>query len=167
MKEDRGELPMVYLKPAELHMTDRPVVVSTVLGSCVSVTMFHPRSKVGAICHGLLPRCGAGGRQEQFKFVDSSIRRMLACFDDLRIDRGEIEVKVFGGAEMHGVIRAKRLQASVGRQNVETAIGMIHEEGLRIITSDTGGSRGRKILFFTHTGNVLLKRLRGKAGGSG
>lgn len=32
-------------------------------------------------------------------------------------------------------------------------------EGLTLITRDVGGIQGRKIFFYTHTGEVLLKRL--------
>ena len=59
--------------------------MTTVLGSCVSVTMFNRTRKVGAICHGLMPERGEmrrSGRDngDGFKYVDYSIRYMMDYF---------------------------------------------------------------------------------------
>ncbi|MGA2108628.1 MAG: hypothetical protein ABSH25_13400 [Syntrophorhabdales bacterium] len=45
----------VFLKPGEIYVGEEPAEISTILGSCVSVTMFSKRVRVGAICHALLP----------------------------------------------------------------------------------------------------------------
>ncbi len=161
----RGDVARVYLKPAEIHLSKRPAAVSTVLGSCVSVTMFHRRGGVGAICHGLLPRCRENGEcgadcADNFKYMDCSISRMLEEFERMGIPRREIEVKVFGGADMIGGDGLTPAKASVGHQNVDEALRLIREKGLTLITSDTGGAEGRKIIFYTHTGDVFLKRLK-------
>lgn len=158
-------LPAVYLKPGEMHLAVVPTVVSTVLGSCVSVTMFAPREKAGAICHGLLPSClqqqgCGGGCVEGFRYVDCSIRRMLEAFRALKVRPAELQVKVFGGADLIAATRnGSRSSPTVGRQNIDTALTGIEREGLTLITHDVGGSGGRKLFFFTHTGEVLLKRL--------
>ena len=55
MRDLPPDLARVYLKPGELHFATGPTVVSTVLGSCVSVTMFDRLSGAAAICHALLP----------------------------------------------------------------------------------------------------------------
>jgi chemotaxis protein CheD len=159
------ELDSIYLKPGEVYFGENPVVVSTILGSCVSVTMFHPISRTGAICHGLLPRCG--GKKlcdraclEGFKYVDCSIEKMIEKFDALGVRRGDIEVKIFGGADMFGVRSADNRCKSVGMENVMVANAIIGKEGLQVAAFDTRGNQGRKILFLPHTGEVLLKRLR-------
>jgi chemotaxis protein CheD len=48
MIDGHGKLLRFYLKPGEIHIADRPGIVTTVLGSCVSVTMYSPRLKTGA-----------------------------------------------------------------------------------------------------------------------
>ena len=59
MSLDESKFPVIYLKSGEIYFTEEPVIVLTVLGSCVSVTLFHRRLGYSAICHGLLPRCRA------------------------------------------------------------------------------------------------------------
>ena len=164
MNRFERELPQVYLKPGEMHFAECPTLVVTVLGSCLSVTMFSRRKGLGGICHGLLPSCGGqhtcnGGCLEGFKYVDCSIEQMVKLFDKYGVKRSEIEVKCFGGADMFSrEIKVPGL-VSVGRQNVQTAEKILAHEGLSILKMDVGGLRGRKILFYTDTGDVFLKRL--------
>jgi chemotaxis protein CheD len=150
------------MKPAEMYLADSPSIVKTVLGSCVSVTLFNRRLKVGAICHALLPHCKKmteckGECTDGFKYVDCSIRCMLGKFRSLGISHRETEVKLFGGAHMF-IARAGDRE-TVGAQNIVTALRILREERLNLCTSDTGGSQGRKIFFYTHTGEIFLKRL--------
>jgi chemotaxis protein CheD len=161
---DEG-LPIIYLKPGEMHISGKPSIVVTVLGSCLSVTMFHRRAGLGAICHGLLPECGKKKScnsvcADGFKFVDCSIKRMLKRFDVHDIKRGEIQIKCFGGADMFSVRPEMAGIVSVGKQNIVTARKMFENEGLTLHSIDVGGNQGRKILFYTHTGEVLLKRFQ-------
>lgn len=148
-------LESIYLKPGELAVAERPALVSTVLGSCVAVTLFSPRLGVGAICHAMLPL--AAGR-DGFKYVDSSLLHMLAQFDRLRVTKRELVVKLFGGADMFEPAKESG-GSTVGRQNIQAARVLIRQEGLAVQAEDTGGRQGRKLLFYTHTGEVLLKRL--------
>lgn len=153
------DLPKVYLKPGELHFAATPAVVTTVLGSCVSVTMFDRLSGTAAICHALLPE---GPRSDAFRYVDSSIIHMLEMFAAHGVNRQRLEVKVFGGADMLG---AGGRRVGVGRRNVEIATLVLAANGLTVAAQDVGGTRGRKLFFVTHTGEVFLKRLR-RGGGA-
>ncbi|MDA8414050.1 MAG: chemotaxis protein CheD [Desulfobacteraceae bacterium] len=153
-----------YLKPGELFFGETATMVSTLLGSCVAVTMFSPRCRVGAICHVLLPsrreehHC-PGSCDEGARYVDCALRLMLDWFTQRGIVRSEIEVKAFGGSDMFAVKGEESRSLTVGRQNLELALHLIKKAGLRLYASDLGGPSGRKIFFSTHTGEVLLKRL--------
>ncbi len=165
MKPPDLDLPAVYLKPGEFSISDSPTIVTTVLGSCVSVTMFCPRLKLGAICHGLLPNCKDDGPCDNscgnaFKYVNCSIRLMLQKFREYGVSDNEIEIKLFGGADMFSPADEGRRSASVGKMNIQAAIKILDAEKLKVMKSDLGGMQGRKILFYTHNGTVLLKRVR-------
>ncbi|HXY54321.1 MAG TPA: chemotaxis protein CheD [Nitrospirota bacterium] len=162
-------LPVRYLKVGEIQVTDRPSVIVTILGSCLSVTMFSRRLGVGGICHGLMPTCSYMKQcieacKSGFKYVDCSILRMVKQFEGLGAKRSEIEVKCFGGAELFSRNNDKTREAvSIGRENIQAARKILKQEGLTLLAMDIGGNGGRKILFYPHTGEVLLKRL-GKTG---
>ena len=173
------DMTLVYLKPGEMHLTAEPTLVTTVLGSCVSVTMYNPRLGIGAICHIMLPKCkckencsddcmqclrdaGNGCHREcddSFRYADCSIPSMLKTFKECVVGPEELEVKMFGGSDMLSSRGRGGSIINVGKQNIEAALQGIEGEGLKLSTYDVGGSSGRKILFYTHTGEVFLKRL--------
>ncbi len=165
MTRDSRNLPLVYLKPGEMHFSGKPAVIVTVLGSCLSITMFSRRRGLGGICHGLLPKCGKertnchGVCLDGFKYVDCSIRSMVKLFDRYKVRRSEIEVKCFGGSDMFARVIDRPEIVSIGRQNVMTAEQILKSEGLKLHVVDVGGLQGRKIFFNTRTGEVWLKRL--------
>ena len=45
----------VILQPGELFFGKEDVVVRTVLGSCIAITLWHPEQKQGGMCHYMLP----------------------------------------------------------------------------------------------------------------
>ena len=159
------DLVPVYLKPGEFCIAERPTLVTTVLGSCVSVTMYSPSRSIGAICHGLLPNCRDDGPctnecGNAFRYVDCSVKLMIDEFRKKGVPGRELLAKIFGGADMFSPSERRSRPATVGSQNISTAIDILKAEGIRVVKSDTGGDHGRKIIFNSQTGDVYLKRLR-------
>ena len=150
-----------YLKPGELCVAREPTLVTTVLGSCVSITLFGPRLRIGAICHALLPagECERRG-QEAFRFLNCAFEHMLERLEGLGLAMAEIQAKAFGGAL--GVSPGGG-RFGVGTRNAELACSLLANAGLRLAASDLGGTRGRKLLFYTDTGEVFVRRLSGGA----
>jgi len=156
------ELPRIYLKPGEVHFGLEPARVVTVLGSCVSVTMYSKSEWIGAMCHAVMPRFdeAAGTRtssKDVLQYVDSSVEWMLVQFARIGIMKKDIEVKIFGGSEIFSVGNPGSGFISVGRRNVEAARKAIHEQNLILKAWDVGGAQGRKVIFYTDTGNVFTK----------
>jgi len=149
----------IYLKPAEVHITDRPTIIATVLGSCVAVVMFNERTGMAGMCHAMLPFNGGTNGHDPYRYVDSSIEYMIRRFESHGIRRNEIKVKLFGGADVLYYMEEDKERHTVGKKNVAKALEIINSEKLNLLMSDVGGTSGRKIFFFTHTGEILLKRL--------
>jgi chemotaxis protein CheD len=147
----------VFLKPGEAVVSRKPILVSTILGSCISVTMFSPALGVGAICHAMFPN--APPREENLAYVEPALRHIHRKMMEYGA-AGPIEVKLFGGAAVLGGCSQTSLPKSVGAQNVASARRVLEELRLPIAKADTGGNRGRKLLFSMKTGDVYLRRLR-------
>ncbi len=156
MNREGSLLEKIYLKPGELVVSEEPVMITTVLGSCISVTMFHPRTGTAAICHGMLP---SGGTSKKYKYVDVALRYMVSQFNHLEISKKEIHVKLFGGADMFHSGNSGVCNLTVGWQNISTANRCLEEYGLVLAASDVGGKQGRKLIFKTDTGVVYIKKL--------
>jgi chemotaxis protein CheD len=160
MPERETELPEFYLQPGEIHVARGPAILKTVLGSCVGVTFWSPRLGLGALCHGVLPRCPPGlPAPEGYRYVDFSICELAQQFEKLGAIRGEVQIKVFGGADVLPVHSSMSWRATVGHQNWHRALEVLRDEHFTILASDLGGSVGRTIQFHTGTGEVLLRRL--------
>ncbi|HEX5229757.1 MAG TPA: chemotaxis protein CheD [Bryobacteraceae bacterium] len=154
----------VTIQPGELYVARTPTILRTILGSCVSVTFWSSRLGAGAMCHGVLPRVpkvrppgfSAG---EGHRYVDFSIRYLAQKFDALGAQRGELEVKLFGGADVLPHLSERGGRPTVGALNCKSAVDVLAEEGFDVVASDLGGTRGRRIHFHTGTGEVLVYRL--------
>lgn len=150
-------LPNVTLKQGEVYTSSTPALVSTVLGSCVSVILYSPDARMGVMCHAMLP-CGTDG--DPLRYVESAVKHL---YDRLSANSGRsagFEAKLFGGSDMLAQSTRVNGSLSVGRQNVEAAFKAIERLGLRLSASDTGGVRGRKIFFYSETGEVFVRPVR-------
>jgi chemotaxis protein CheD len=156
------ELPTIYLKPGEVHFGAEPSRVITVLGSCVAVIMYHRHTRIGAICHAVMPTYEAAKKkrppsEEVLQYVDSSVEWMLNRFEKRGINSKDLEVKIFGGSEIFYDSKKYETSFSVGTKNIEVALKVIHEKKLKLKAWNVGGNKGRKVIFYTDTGEVFTK----------
>ena len=156
-------LRQLFLRPGELFICREPSQVTTLLGSCVAVTMFSPRMKIGAICHALLPYPAAGAPHQRpppspYKYVSLAIPAMLDIFRIHDVAAPEIEVKLFGGANVLASLGEGGSEKTIGAFNIQLARQLLLELNLRVKRCHVGGEVGRKLLFNTDTGEVLLKQ---------
>ena len=151
--------PNVYLKPGELYAASQPSLVETVLGSCVSVSLYCPKRHVGTICHAMLP----SGNTTDYKYVDVAINHMVQVMQQNDIVISTLVAKLFGGSDMFDTARdAELAQFAVGAENIKMAHAVLKHHHIDIKKSDIGGIYGRKLLFFSETGQVFVKKLSRK-----
>jgi chemotaxis protein CheD len=148
----------IYLKPGEVLVAREPVLVSTVLGSCVAVTMFSQSCGVGAICHAMLP--DNAGRDEDLRYVDTALRHIFRKVVGYGAE-SDLVVKLFGGARVLDVGNRESHAITVGEKNVARALEVLDSLGLTVTGADTGGLVGRKLFFCTRGGDVYVRRMRG------
>lgn len=147
----------IYLKPGEVLVTRGPVLVSTVLGSCVAVTMFSASRGFGAICHAMLPE--NSGRDYDLRYVDTALRHMYDKIAAFGIG-SDLVVKLFGGAQVLNVGERSLDRQTVGDHNIAQAEAVLAALGFAVTARDTGGLRGRKLFFCTRSGDVFMRRIR-------
>ena len=160
MTESEAEIPQIDIGIGEAHLARGPAILRTVLGSCVGVTFWSPRLGVGALCHGVLPSCRElTSAVDGYRFVEFAIRDLARKLDALGIHRSEVQIKVFGGADMFpaGALGPPRI--AVGDKNWRMAMEVLRDERFIVNACDVGGSAGRVIQLNTVTGRVHLRRL--------
>ncbi|WP_226989232.1 chemotaxis protein CheD [Desulfuromonas sp. TF] len=149
-----AEIPTHFLYPGTVFIHPEPHRVTTVLGSCISVCLWDRSAGVGGINHFLLPLWNGEGLSTP-RYGNIAIERLLEGMLRLGCRRESMVAKVFGGATMwsnpNGLI-------AIGKRNVELAWKMLQEQQIPILGSQVGGDVGRKIIFHSGTGEVMLRR---------
>lgn len=148
-----------YMLVAEGNVYETPTAVQTVLGSCVSVTFFSPKKRIGAMFHALMPRRSEYERLDNgapaYRYVDSAIEAICQRLFQLGVRQQDVECKIFGGANA-----MFQHELSIGPKNVRTAFEVLASYPLRIAATHVGGNVGRKLFFISHTGEVYVKQLK-------
>lgn len=151
---------VTVIYPGECYVPLSDEIISTVLGSCVTVALFDQRKKIGGINHFMLAQkktCGASNHDNQGgRFGDCALKNLLQSMYDAGCRRDDICAKVFGGGN---VLKLSNESEKIGDLNIKCAIDFLSGEGIPIIASDVGGVEPRKIYFESSTAKVWLKRI--------
>lgn len=149
---------VIQLRPGEYYVSTNGEAIYTMVGSCVAACLYDEDRKIGGMNHFLLP-----GLVHPEEIFTSEVGRygmyaMELLIGDL-IKRGarrdRLSAKVFGGGN---VLRFRDSDGDVTGSNVRFASKFLELEGIPPIKQDVGGRCGRKVLFFSDTARVLLKR---------
>jgi chemotaxis protein CheD len=160
---DFDGLPVCQLKPGDFYLALQPTLIKTVLGSCLTVTMYAPRTGYGAACHAMQPICRKKALQcrpdqcrEKSRYVECIIPEMIRQLQRYGVGMAELEVKIFGGADM--MLKEMAAHQRVGSLNIQKANEVVEALGLVIMSADVGGGVGRQLIFNTGNGDVWIKR---------
>ncbi len=128
-----------------------PTRLTTILGSCIAVTLYSPNLRLGMLSHVVLPQSnGAAGNPA--KFADTAIPHMLATLQSQGAGPDELTAKIVGGACMFG--NAKSMP--VGQTNIQAVVRALEVAKMPIIGCDLNGVSGRRICFDLATGCITV-----------
>ncbi len=137
-----------------------PCVITTILGSCVSVCLWDPSSKIGGMNHYMLPFWNGEGLASP-KYGSIAVPKLIEKVLHLGAARKNLQAKVFGGGEVLSVTNSVM---NIGERNILFARDILEKERIPIISADVGGDSGRKIVFDICTGSVFVKKILKKLG---
>lgn len=148
---------VVKILPGEYHMTDKDVMIGTVLGSCVAVCLRDRESGIGGMNHFMLPNTASplhpdapGSARYGIHAMDLLIRQYLELGGEL----DNLEAKVFGAGKV------LKYMTDVGHQNSSFALEYLESRSIKVVAVDVGDIYPRKVFFSPATGKVYVKRLR-------
>lgn len=143
-----------YLYPSTLYGSTVNTEVTTILGSCISVCIFDPVSKIGGINHFMLPLWNGEGLASP-KYGDIAIDKLVQKLISLGASQRMLQAKIFGGADSNSVKNIFQ----IGRRNYELAFSYLEFYNIPILGNHVGGHLPRKLIYNTGTGEALLKVL--------
>lgn len=147
--------PTYYLNIGELIVSQCPAIISTILGSCVSVCLYSKDFSVGGIIHYALPYAPSDVKHEEsFRYGDLAIVGLIEELTRVtRQDPGQFSAKIAGGA---GDIGENLVHIQAGPQNIEVARVLLAHYGIPLMGEDVGGPSGRRILFHIPSGRLQV-----------
>lgn len=147
------------LLPGEYYYTTRPMLLVTVLGSCVAACIRDRVSGIGGMNHFMLPDEGSDPTQPGTPSMRYGAYAMEVLINQLLkagARRSNLEAKVFGG----GNVLRSFTAINIGERNARFVREYLALENIPIIASDLNDTYPRKVYFFPATGRVLVKKLK-------
>ncbi len=137
-----------FLEPGFILVTKEPTVISTVLGSCVSVCIYDRKRKVGGMNHFQLPFIDDKGKTTAC-YGNVATQVLIRMMLDGRSKIKHLEAQIYGGA-----YNPKVSPKDFGHENVMVARKVLDRKKIRVVSEDVGGQKGRKIVFNTSTNEI-------------
>lgn len=145
----------IFLHPGEFHFGPSPGRIGTLLGSCVAVTVWHPKHRFGGMCHILLPnRQRPPGAAPDGRYADEAIERFSYELKSKSVQPGSCQVKLFGGSAMLASPRTSDL--SVGERNVEATRAALSAHRFPLMDEHVGGNQRRRLFLDLSSGHVWM-----------
>lgn len=129
-----------------------PITLTTILGSCIAVTLYAPRLRLGMLGHVLLPH-STGPTAYPAKFADTVVPHMVSVLHNHGVKSEGLIAKIAGGACMFGNCKTM----NIGDTNVEVIIAALQEAGIRITGQHIGGTLGRRVAFDLSSGTLTVE----------
>ncbi|MCK9297295.1 MAG: chemotaxis protein CheD [Desulfobulbaceae bacterium] len=140
----------------EYYASASPVIISTLLGSCVAACLWDPVKKIGGMNHILLPgKADMKHFNTPARFGVNAMELLINEIISLGGRKKDLVAKIFGGSSIYPVLTEN---FAAGPRIVAFVKEFLSLESIEIINENTGGTDTRVIYFHTDTCDVFLKR---------
>jgi len=149
----------VFLHPGEFYFKDDTAHVHTILGSCIAITLWHPKLHIGGMCHFTLPRHPHKDKVKtelDGRYADDVMQMFKLSAQKFGTDISEYDAKIFGGGNMMRK-EGQCLENSIGTKNSAIAMELLMAEGVAIQVAHVGEFGHRRIVFDVYTGDVWVR----------
>ncbi|MHB1951819.1 MAG: hypothetical protein ACYCQK_10135 [Acidiferrobacteraceae bacterium] len=154
-RSDPG-LPRIAIPVGGLHASRDPVLLDTVLGSCIAVCLYDATAAVGGMNHFMLPTGASSENPTSGRYGVYAMELLINKLMKAGGDRRRFQAKVFGGGH---VLNTRARMDSVPQQNIDFIRRFLITEHIPVVKEDVGGDYPRRVLFYSHTGQAFRKCL--------
>jgi chemotaxis protein CheD len=131
------------------------VLITQALGSCIGLSLWDPRLRIGGMAHVMLPAAPSGevsGRRH--RFADIAVPELVAAMLEMGAGRSRMIAKIAGGSSM---FKGESGMDSIGGRNAAAVLEQLEKCGLAVRAADTGGAHARTIELRLDTGVLLVR----------
>jgi chemotaxis protein CheD len=145
-----------YLIPGKIFVAAQPFAISTIIGSGVALCLWDSERGVGGLNHFMLPE-GPEDGENATRYANVANPALLQRMLSLGTEIKTMEAKIFGGSLPS--VNFGHENDHLGARNVQTVIHFLDANGIRLTQKDVGGTRGRKLIFYTDDGRAWSEHL--------
>lgn len=146
----------IVLGPGDWYFGAGALRLRTTLGSCVAIVLWHPRCRLGGMCHYLLPsRSDRGSQPLSGRYGDEALQLLLEQVRCSHTEARDYEYKLFGGANMFS---GRRRPDDVPALNVAAGLALMQRHGLPVKAQSLGGDGYRQLLFDLRNGALWMRQ---------
>ncbi len=147
-----------YIEPGEFYASSADIVISTLLGSCISVALYDASLHLGGLNHFMLPFKKLSGYGEEETKAKYGIHAMELLINDIMRRGGRkknLRAKVFGGSSI--LAFQGKAAYDIPKMNIRFAFEFLETEKIPVDSYSVGGLKGRRIYFFPDDARVMMK----------
>jgi chemotaxis protein CheD len=142
----------VKVLPGEYYVTDRDIIIMTVLGSCIAACLWDGEQRIGGMNHFMLPD---GGEESSGRYGAYAMELLINEMIKRGARRTTLQAKVFGG----GQVMRSFTTMNVGERNTRFVLDYLHTERIPVVSKDVLDVYPRKVCYFPATGKAMVRRL--------
>lgn len=147
---------IVGISDAKVAADPGAVLMTYSLGSCIGVTLYDAKSRVGGMLHFQLPTSTLDAQRAKDRplmFADTGFTLLLNEMLKYGSDKKRLKVRMAGAAQM---LNDSAL-FDIGRRNHAAMRKILFQHGLFLDAEHIGGSTPRTMLLVIADGTVTLK----------
>lgn len=163
-KEPKDGVISRFLKPGEFFFCDESCQIHTVLGSCIAITLWHPKFKIGGMCHFVLPglrspdTVNRAGKDLNGRYSDAAMKLFELAAQKHGTQLKDYHAKIFGGSNM---LTDSSLSEDerIGTRNTVAAMEHLAERNITLLVAHVGETGHRRIALDVGNGDVWVKHV--------
>jgi chemotaxis protein CheD len=152
----------IFLQPGDFYFGDQETRIRTILGSCVAITLWHPRLLIGGMCHYMLPMRHQRNKLPELdgRYANDAMALFLGELKKTRTWPADYQVKIFGGGDQFPHHEPNQYQSiSLPENNIYIGHSLLKQHGFTIKAVHLGGTGHRNIIFDVWSGEVWVKHV--------
>lgn len=150
----------VDVSTGEVRVSDEGIVLkSDGIGSCVVITAYEPKKKLGAMAHVMLPgKSPKNYDQPKTKYAHDAINELLAQLASFGAEAKDLQVCLIGGGNV-----LKRSDDTICRDNIGSVTETLKSRNIKISAESLGGIQRRSAILDIERGCVYYTEGDSKA----
>jgi len=142
-----------FIQAGQLAFSREPSWIYAVCGNGVLVILRDRFQKVGGMAHCVFPKLRFKERPTNYH-TDIAVNSLIRSLRAFNSTHRNLEAQLFGGGHLYGHEKRR------AEQVIKRVRRILKKRRINIISEDVGGILGRKVVFNTHSGEVMVYKTR-------